>query len=410
MDFPENKHVIDKYIENNPCEVGKHPVILQGKLHELIVYNLPIDHLYYNIRNGRFKSEYVDLVQKNGGKELDSKNPEDAKKIHEMLLGNDPSETRKTMKDIQSIGQHTAGIITEDGFVIDGNRRLAILSELTQKDTKFKFMKVARLPSGIKPNDLWKIEAGIQLGKEQILRYGPINEMLKLQEGVESGLSTQEIADTLYGYDDDKDIVKKLARLKLIESYLKFIGAPKQYKYAKNSVEHFIDLQAILEQAEKNIEDPELKKNIKFAIFGLIQEKQPHRDLRYVKRMIQNNSKRALEQISKIASLSKPSATPPDEIVVQKQQVIDSEVDVAIENEDEDEGDESTPRRTIFSNAVDALKADENKNDVARLLTRALTNLDSIDYAHEALSTQDSKEKIDQILRHAEKLRAKLED
>lgn len=409
MDFPENKHVIDKYVENNSCEVGKHPVILQGKLHELIVYTLPIDHLYYNIINGRFKSEYVDLVQKNGGKELNSKNSEDAKKIHEMLLSLDLNETRRTKKDILSIGQHTAGIITEDGFVIDGNRRLAILTELSKNDTKFKLMRVARLPSGIRSNDLWKIEAGIQLGKEQIQRYGPINEMLKLQEGIDAGLTTQEIADTLYGYDDDKEIVKKLARLKLIENYLKFIGAPKQYKFAKNSVEHFIDLQSILEQAQKTIDDPELKKNIKIAVFGLIQEKQPHRDLRHIKKMIQNDSTRALEEISKIAALSKPSAIPPDKILKPKQQIIDSEVDSAIENEDEDE-DESTPRRTIFSNAVDVLKADENKDDVSRLLTRALTNLDAVDYSDEALSTQNSKEKINLILRHAEKLRAKLDD
>lgn len=415
MDFPENKHVIDKYIQTNEkCKQRDTiPITLEGKLHILDVYLLPLDYLYFNIRNGRFKSEYLDLVQKNGGKELDPKNKDDANKIKEMLLSLDPIETRRTMADIQLKGQMIPGIITEDGFVIDGNRRLSLLSELSKKDSKFNQMKVAKLPSGVKPNDLWKLEAGIQLSKEQILRYGPINEMLKLQEGIDAGLTPDEIAKTLYGYDDDKEIVKKLERLKLVEEYLKFVGAPKQYKYAKNSVEHFIDLQSILEQASKRIEDPELRKNIKFAVFGLIQDKLPHRDLRRIKNMILNDSRKSLEWITKIADASKPTQIiSPVETTESDESKLETEVDSSMENQDDeiDEDLDTTPRKIMYSNAIDALNADTNRDDVPRLLARALTNLDAIDYNHEELNTTQSREMINQILRHAEKLKTKLED
>ena len=83
-------------------------------------------------------------------------------------------------------GQWLPGIITEDGYVIDGNRRMTILSKLFEdtSNDEFKFIKVGRLTSMTLTNpDLWKLEAGIQLGKDEILRYGPMNELLKLRQG-----------------------------------------------------------------------------------------------------------------------------------------------------------------------------------------------------------------------------------
>ena len=47
---------------------------------------------------------------------------------------------------------------------------MPILSKLfndTSND-EFKFIKVGKLPSNIDKNDLWKLEAGIQLGKDEI--------------------------------------------------------------------------------------------------------------------------------------------------------------------------------------------------------------------------------------------------
>ena len=35
--------------------------------------------------------------------------------------------------------------------------------------------------------DLWRIEAGLQFAKDFRLEYGPVNELLKLKEGLERG-------------------------------------------------------------------------------------------------------------------------------------------------------------------------------------------------------------------------------
>ena len=88
----------------------------------------------------------------------------------------------------------------------------------------FNFLQVARLPFGVNEQDLWLIEAGIQLSKNVQLDYGPINTLLKFKEGIDAGLTAIQVAKNLYGYGDEKQILEKLEILKSITKYLKFIG------------------------------------------------------------------------------------------------------------------------------------------------------------------------------------------
>ena len=62
-----NKSRIDEYIKNNDCQINESvPVIIKGEKKNLSVYRLPIDLLYYNIRNGRFAAEYRNEIKKEG--------------------------------------------------------------------------------------------------------------------------------------------------------------------------------------------------------------------------------------------------------------------------------------------------------------------------------------------------------
>ena len=80
-----NKSRIDEYIENNDCQINESvPVIIKGEKKNLSVYRLPIDLLYYNIRNGRFAAEYRNEIKKEGGV-LIPEEKEDAKKIQNLL-------------------------------------------------------------------------------------------------------------------------------------------------------------------------------------------------------------------------------------------------------------------------------------------------------------------------------------
>ena len=156
------------------------------------MYRLPTEFLYFNIQNGRFAAEYREKIRTQGGV-LDPKSTGDAKEIQKMLLDLDPAQTKLDKKDFSEVGQRVSGLITPDGYVIDGNRRLAIITSLfaeTQKD-EWKYMNVARLTEPLQKEDLWRLEGGYQLGKEQQQKYGPINTMLKIREGKDAGLSNK---------------------------------------------------------------------------------------------------------------------------------------------------------------------------------------------------------------------------
>lgn len=62
----QNAIKIDEYIKNNPdCRITKDITVnLQGKRVDLKTYRLPIELTFYNISNGRFAAEYIDLKKK----------------------------------------------------------------------------------------------------------------------------------------------------------------------------------------------------------------------------------------------------------------------------------------------------------------------------------------------------------
>lgn len=401
----DNKTRIDEYIKAHPESALElvFPINLKGEKRLLKVYKLPIDLLFFNVRNGRFAAEYIELVKREGG-DLQPEKKEDAKKIKKMLLELDPSETKRTYDDIKIRGQWNCGIITDDGYVIDGNRRMSIISKLYD-DTgleSWKFIDVARLDVPISPEDLWKLEAGIQLGKDEIVRYGPVNELLKLREGVKAGLSLKEIVKTLYGYDNEEEIKEKLNRLDLIEQYLKFIGMPGKYSLVKNRVEHFINLQNIIRECRDRDYDPDKIGKIKNFTFQLVKEGVQHLELRKIRQMIEKDLQDAITEIEEGAKDLKPVTPMPPST-----DLIVEEVETIIDEFPEEE-EEISPTKVHFTNAKDMLEVANHEGEELILLSRAEKNLKPLlDYKGDDLTTQEAKSLIEKIFNYAKELKEK---
>ena len=400
----DSKDRIDKYIKENPeCEQRQVvPIVLKEERKEIPVYRLPIELLYYNIRNGRFAAEYKSLLKKHGG-ELKAEDPNDAKKIKDLLLSLDPSETSVTYDDIKARGQWVPGIITEDGYVIDGNRRMAIITKLFEDtaDGKFKYLLVGKPDEQILAPDLWKLEASIQLGKDQIVKYGPINELLKLHEGISAGISTKEIAKTLYGIDDVSEIEEKLDRLELIKEYLNFIDQPDDFEVAKGYHEHFIRLQEIIAAEKKMGTEPDLRVTIKQIVFQLILDGIQHLELRDIKKMVRLHLADSINELKKAKEYSKPKSSSDKEAEDKDKDAKKGEDKDAKKGEDEDKKIAS-PTLTYFRNAADILDAEENKDQVLQLLKKAEVNLKAIDPQSDDLKKSESKEMIRKILNYVD--------
>lgn len=397
----DNRVRIDQYIGEYPDarldEVF--PISLKGKREVLSVYRLPIDMLFYNIKNGRFAAEYAELVKNEGGY-LEPEKIEDAKRIRQLLLELDKNETKRTYNDIKIRGQWNCGIITEDGYLIDGNRRLSIISQLYE-DTgaeEWKYIKVARLDRPISSEDLWALEAGIQLGKDQIIRYGPVNELLKIREGMEAGLSPKSIISALYGYEKEEEITTKLVILGLIDQYLIFMGIPEKYSKVKDRVEHFINLQKIIKECNDRDFNPEKIVKITHTVFELIKENTPHLEIRKIRNMIEKGLDGAILEIEEAGSVLKPLQTSNANNGKEGSEEVDMSKSNAV----------LSPTQTHFINAKDILDVSNNEGKEMILLLRAEKNLRPLlDYQGDELSTSEARDTLKKISNYVNELSKK---
>src|SRR3989442_95566 len=167
---------IDTWIkQHDDARLGRKELFeLNGKMKELEVYRLPTELLRYNIRNGRFAAELRER-EAELGRQLSPEEAEDAKELETLLLRN-ATQASYLKDDIVRIGQLRPGVITRDGAIIDGNRRVAVMKQLFQETSNLRYMyfDTVRLPSVVSPRDLWRIEAGIQLSADLKASYGPV--------------------------------------------------------------------------------------------------------------------------------------------------------------------------------------------------------------------------------------------
>ena len=216
------------------------------------IYRFQLDDLAYNKANGRIKAEVLEK-EAELGRILNQFDDNDKKILREILLSIRRDENDKIKEDLRKNTQIFPGIITVDGVVINGNRRKALLEELFEEtnDEKYRYLDIHILPSDINKSELWLIEAGIQLSAPQQLDYSPINHLLKLREGINSGLTMPQMASRIYGVSEEQ-LTSDLKRLDLIDGYLTdFLGKEGKYYLVKNLNEHFINLCNILDWAER---------------------------------------------------------------------------------------------------------------------------------------------------------------
>ena len=344
------------------------------------VYKVPIKYLIFNIRNGRFAAE---LLQKESElkRKLDATVPADAKIIQKLLLDISPHETEALKKDLAHNGQLDPGVITHDGAVVNANRRMAILSLLYEEthDPKFEYLRVAKLPKDVDEKDIWRIEAGLQFAKEFRLDYSPINELLKLKEGREkSRLSPQEISATLMGRFTANEVTERLAVLKLIESYLEFIGKSGQYHIVQEqrSMEKFNSLQANVItplRKQRELKEPEIAKLTALAFILINRTDLSHWDIRLLSKIAANSNARA-----------------------ELYRNYDAEKAVSQQS--------SSKLEENFATAKEIYEAKQNQNKPERLLRKALSALQGISDGHGALAEASLKSLLTQIKTELDRL------
>ena len=230
------------------------------------------------------------LRHEHAGRDIDPRQEEWKEKIEKMLAGEhkDTSKDRaafdKLRNDIKHRTQLHPGVVTLDGGVIDGNRRLAALRRLNKEHRdSFRVFDAVVLPKKTTSEDRWRIEAGLQLGVSERWDYSPINELLKVRDGVRlyedmirRGKLPKEpdpiqlVADAIYGRSVVQ-IREMVNRLDLIDEYLRFIKKPEAYDDIGAISERFLEATKVIQAAENDQRDPAFLAKLKAALFYLIE-------------------------------------------------------------------------------------------------------------------------------------------
>jgi hypothetical protein len=255
----------------------KYPLKIGNKT-EHMVFSIPSEFLRYNVLNGRIASN-VDSSEavKN---HIDMNN--NKKILEDFLWHSDIKANKKTKNSIFEDGQQKPGIITADGIVLDGNRRLMLLNKIYEEtgDIRYSRFNAVILDENLTKKEIYNLEAYLQFGIDPQLEYGSIEKYLMINRRIDAGLSVKEISKSFNGKFSENEIKELIYRFELMEEYLEYIGHKGNYELLSfRKVEDSIKtLAAQIKKLKKNthsaqkrwsISDDEIS-DIKLLYFDLI--------------------------------------------------------------------------------------------------------------------------------------------
>lgn len=199
---------------------GKQDILWHDRLEQMEVYEIPLEYLVYNKYNGRILSRTKTLETQ--GRSVDPETNEGKVVIENLLWRSRVTKNEITKKDIAEKGQLKIGIVTKDGIVIDGNRRLMLLNKLLPK---YRFFKAVVLPVSLDddPIEVEKLETTYQMGEDEKQGYNPIEKYLK----------AKQIYNKLIVQYSPQDAIKQIAN---------WMGEE------KSEIEHYLDVMSVINE------------------------------------------------------------------------------------------------------------------------------------------------------------------
>ncbi len=366
------------------------------------VYRIRLDCLYYNDRNDRIATWISKYESEHGP--LDPNSPEYNNTIHGMIVESNTDAFKKTKNNIKLYNQREAGVVLNDGRIVDGNRRFTCLRELSADNPEFNYFEAVILPYSYNDEGGKKaikaLELTLQLGTDKQVDYDPINRLVGIyRDLIEDGhaFTVKEYAR----YIDQKETeVKKLMEVaKLMVEYLEFINAPKQFYIAVNQNINgpLVEMQSIL----KKCPDEEKRETLKESMFctllygkgdltRLVRKYRKIADADLTPEFIENQANIVDAVVEKIGSIDEPIT----------QKVISEHIlnDVALENKID---------RTL-SNEFERISTLNAKEAPLNLIDAAIMKVSAID--HVALSIVDQKDELREKLKTLDQLVKDLQD
>lgn len=191
------------------------------------VYEVRLDQLKYNIRNGRIATHISRFKQEKG--ELPPDGSEDMNMLVESFIEEEnPQRLKKTKLDIKAKGQQRPAVVLSDGTVIDGNRRFTCLRQLEREEGQSRYLRCFVLDSALDDKSLKGLELELQFGQDEKLSYDPVARLVDIYEWCIAGDLDQDFYRTKSGLTK-AEMDSFVAQAKLMVEFLEFINADGQF-------------------------------------------------------------------------------------------------------------------------------------------------------------------------------------
>ncbi len=264
-------------------------VPFRGKYVPVPVVSVPVALPVYRADNGRLaalEANHISQHQLDADHFLDNQETPEVQAVLHGFLSVLSERPDGPIKDAlaRAAQQIEPLLVTSNGVVVNGNRRLAAMRDLLAKDAKayavFKTCDVAVLPGDASRTDIEFIEAALQLAPETKLAYGWIDRRLKLRHQRDNlGLPSEDIVKH-YHLQSAGQIDTELGELELAEDYLReFLKRPHDYGLVDWAEEPFTQLHKRLGR-DRN---PQHAAAVKLVGFCLIKAAADDESLRPIK-------------------------------------------------------------------------------------------------------------------------------
>lgn len=207
------------------------PVPFRGRQINPVVVEVALDFPLYNVHSGRTHRAQSEYIDQHGLPADYFSDPEDEQAQHaqEQLLLQMVDE-RGLASDLLQRHQKSPLVLTYDGYVIDGNRRLAAL----RRDRATEYVRAVVLPEDATRPELFDTELELQMSRETKAEYNWIDEALHVHYGLTELYEMKSPRDAMHALAsrmnvDDKEVTSILNRLQMVDLYLEWLGQPGKY-------------------------------------------------------------------------------------------------------------------------------------------------------------------------------------
>ena len=225
------------------------------------VWRIPLALLVPNVFNDRITWKIREYEAEND-RVLDMESDDDIELLYSMIMQEHPADNEKTKADLAKNGQQVDGVITNDGRIVDGNRRATLLRALFngeadkygQNVEDFRYFNAIVLPEDVDAKEIMALETMLQIGVDKKVDYNRICLYIKVDNLIKAGYTYAQIKQYM-GLKSENDVENMANIFKLMEEYLVAIGKPNRFTLLDGLEDQFINTRTVFKKLDNGTYD-----------------------------------------------------------------------------------------------------------------------------------------------------------